>query len=104
MKQFLLYLQHEYDSAPHGRLQFHTNSDTANDVSQVRVMLENLEDLGCLEIAGFYDKGGYIDYQISTIDQKASIRKFNQENLALLKKQSLLNTSAIIVSTFINPS
>ena len=35
MKRYLLYLQHEYDSGPHGRLHFHNDFDTVEDARQV---------------------------------------------------------------------
>ena len=34
MKRYLLYLQHEYDSGPHGRLHFHNDYDTVEEARQ----------------------------------------------------------------------
>jgi hypothetical protein len=34
MKRYLLYLQHEYDSGPHGRLHFHADYDTVEEAHQ----------------------------------------------------------------------
>ena len=34
MKRYLLYLQHEYDSGPHGRLHFHNDYDTVKEARQ----------------------------------------------------------------------
>ena len=34
MKRYLLYLQHEYDSGPHGRLHFHKDYDTVEEARQ----------------------------------------------------------------------
>ena len=31
MKRYLLYLLHEYDSGPHGRLHFHADFDTVEE-------------------------------------------------------------------------
>lgn len=34
MKRYLLYLQHEYDSGPHGRLHFHNDYDSVEEARQ----------------------------------------------------------------------
>jgi len=34
MKRYLLYLQHEYDMGPHGRLHFHKDYDSVKDARQ----------------------------------------------------------------------
>jgi len=34
MKRYLLYLQHEYDSGPYGRLHFHNDYDTIEEARQ----------------------------------------------------------------------
>jgi len=34
MKRYLLYLQHEFDMGPHGRLHFHADNDTVEEARQ----------------------------------------------------------------------
>ena len=54
MKRFLLYLQHEYDSGPHGRLHFRADYDTVEDARQAAATSEmhgyQIEDFQTREI------------------------------------------------------
>lgn len=54
MKRYLLYLQHEYDSGPHGRLHFHSDHVTLEEARQAAAVSSmhgyQIEDLQTREV------------------------------------------------------
>ena len=66
MKRYLLYLQHEYDTGPYGRLHFHDDFDSVEEARQVATASSmhgyQIEDLSTREIV---EKGliGDLEYE-----------------------------------------
>jgi len=54
MKRYLLYLQYEFDSGPHGRLHFHNDYDTVEEARKAAAVSDmhgyQIEDLQTREV------------------------------------------------------